>query len=217
MGGWEGWREGVEGRWVVGATLIQPSPPLPSPPRPQELTVEWQPPNQAAGLRLQVRVSLSPAPAAAPIVADTLGLLLDNLSATGLVAAEQQRAAGEWEAQVRQDGQPALAGAAGRGCSCWHSTSVARAARCATSMEGLAQPSKHAALPPLCLHTPPLQASRSDQLVRQYVQERAAQDKEANARVAALLNRCGGCRPKGLARLQLRWLHPLPCRAARFL
>lgn len=68
----------------------------------QTLAVEWQPPGQE--LRVRVRASLAAAQPPAPIVADLLGLALDNVAALAAAAQQAQQVAAEFEKQVGMGG-----------------------------------------------------------------------------------------------------------------
>lgn len=66
--------------------------------------VEWQPPGQAAGLKLQVRASLAPAVPAQPVVAAILSLSLDNLAAAAATASGALQQSEEYGKEVRAEG-----------------------------------------------------------------------------------------------------------------
>ena len=173
---------------------------LPAPLCPQELTVSWL---LSSGAKSDVIASLAPAVPAAPVLASMLELLVDNLAAvkaTALTAMQHMR---EFEKQV--GGRVGEQCVGGCGCTLYFTLMVKNSvllppllgSQCGSSVpprppthavlqacrrrQPGAEPSQHS--PRACL-----QASRSQELVDKYVNTKAAQDKETNAKVAALLN-----------------------------
>ena len=150
---------------------------------PQTLHVEWP---GKGGLSLVVRAPLSRAEPAQPVIASMLSLLLDNLAALKALAEQQQRQLGAFEKQVGAGAcsRRALQLGAGMGGLAWGCAWGLRQGHGSPERDGLSTSST--VLPATGAAAAAVlrpQAERSQDLIDRYVNTKAQQDKETNAKV----------------------------------